>query len=111
MAIYASQPSETSLGLFCEAKDAAFNKKLLENANLAAMYEFVAAYKAIGIAFLVAIGLGIVGVLGFSFIAGIMAYTTIITGGLGSIVFAIYLMASESGYTCRDKGSNQFIED
>jgi polyferredoxin len=110
VAIYPSQPSETSLGLFCKAKDAALNNKLLDNANLSAMYEFVAAYKSIGLAFLVAIGLGVLGVFGFSFIPGIMAYTTIILGGIGSIVFAIYLLASDSGYVDADKGYCRFIE-
>lgn len=65
---------------------------------MSGMYEFVAAYKSIGVAFLASIGLGIVGVLAFTTIPGIMAYTTIILGGIGSIVFAIYLMTSLSEY-------------
>jgi hypothetical protein len=58
------------------------------------MYEFVAAFKSIGIALLTVIGLGIVGVLGFSCIPGIMAYISIIGAGIGSIVFAVYIIVS-----------------
>ena len=65
---------------------------------MSGMYEFVAAYKSIGVAFLTAIGLGILSVLLFTTIPGIMAYTTIILGGLGSIVFAVYLLTSLSEY-------------
>lgn len=43
-----------------------------------------------------AIGLGIVGILSFSYLPGIMAYTTIVGGGVGSIMFAIYLLAADS---------------
>lgn len=94
--IYSTEPVETSLGLFCKATDATLNNKLLENANLLEMYNFVKAYKEVGIAFLVAIGLGIVGVLAFSYLPGIMTYATIIVGGVGSVIFAIYLLAADS---------------
>jgi hypothetical protein len=43
--IYPTEPVETSLGLFCRATDAALSRKLLENANLLEMYNFVEAYK------------------------------------------------------------------
>ena len=60
------------------------------------MYEFVSAYISIGISFLAAVVFGILGVIAFSYFPGIMSYVSIITGGIGCILSAIFLFSAES---------------
>ena len=60
------------------------------------MYEFVSAYISIGISVLAAIVFGILGVIAFSYFPGPMSYVSIITGGIGCILTAIFLFSAES---------------
>lgn len=61
------------------------------------MYDFVDEFKSVILAFGISIVLGLVGLAGFMLSTGVMAYASIILGGIGSIVFGIYLLVSESG--------------
>jgi len=55
------------------------------------MFNFVTAYKSIGISFIAAIVIGIVGILTYSCIPMIMSYASIILGGIVCLIFGSYL--------------------
>lgn len=62
------------------------------------MYQFVAAYRSIGVSFLFAIVFGIIGVIGFSTFPRVMSYFSVIFGGIGCIIAAIFLIIADSAY-------------
>jgi len=60
------------------------------------MYQFVAAYKSIGIAALSALGIGILGLILFSLMPAVMSYLTTIFGGFGCIFGGTFLLLANS---------------
>jgi hypothetical protein len=60
------------------------------------MHQFVAAYRSIGISFLSALAFGIIGVIGFATLPRAMSYFSVVFGGIGCIVAAIFLLIADS---------------
>jgi hypothetical protein len=60
------------------------------------MFNFVSAYKAVGVSLLCGMGLGLMGILLFSCCAGVTAYLGIILGGLCCVSLATILLITNS---------------
>ena len=102
VAIYPSRPTDTSIGLFCQAEDETLNEKMLEQAGLSDMFRFVTCYRSMGIGMLVALGLGIFGVGLLTWLPTAMAFAGIILGGLGCIAVGVFTLLSNHEYPSPD---------